>query len=81
MSEDPVTVDITDSCPTPVAEGDTLTNLEILGFGEHGDAVVRIDGYVLFVNTEQEYSEGDVVDRVRVTSVGPDCGTATEEEE
>lgn len=55
----------------PVKEGDVF-EAEVVGEGEEGDGIVRVDGYVLFV---EDASEGETVE-VRVTELKPKFGFA-----
>jgi 23S rRNA (uridine2552-2'-O)-methyltransferase len=55
----------------PVTEGDVF-EAEVVGEGDEGDGIVRIDGYVLFV---EDASEGETVE-VRVTELKPRFGFA-----
>ncbi|MDZ7687704.1 MAG: SAM-dependent methyltransferase [Halobacteriales archaeon] len=55
----------------PVSVGDTF-EAEVVGEGDEGDGIIRIDGYVLFV---EDTSEGETV-KVRVTELTPRFGRA-----
>jgi 23S rRNA (uridine2552-2'-O)-methyltransferase len=55
----------------PVSEGD-LIEAEVDDVGDEGDGVVRVDGYVLFV---EDAEEGETVE-VRVTETKPNFGFA-----
>ena len=55
----------------PVNEGDVF-EAEVVDEGDEGDGVVRVDGYVLFV---EDASEGEAVE-VRVTELKPSFGFA-----
>ena len=55
----------------PVSEGDVI-EAEVIDEGEEGDGIVRIDGYVLFV---EDANEGDEIE-VRVTELKPKFGFA-----
>jgi len=55
----------------PVGEGDVF-EAEVVGEGDEGDGIVRVDGYVLFV---EDAREGETVE-VRVTELKPRFGFA-----
>ncbi|GGL46290.1 23S rRNA (uridine(2552)-2'-O)-methyltransferase [Halocalculus aciditolerans] len=60
----------------PVSEGDVL-DVEIVGEGDEGDGIAKVDGYTLFVS---DASEGDEV-TVEVEDVKPNFGFASVREE
>lgn len=55
----------------PVSEGDVI-EAEVVDEGDEGDGIVRVDGYVLFVEDAQE---GETVE-IRVTELKPRFGFA-----
>ena len=55
----------------PVEEGDVF-EAEVIDEGEEGDGIVRIDGYVLFI---EDASKGETVE-VRITELKPKFGFA-----
>ena len=55
----------------PVSEGEVL-EAEVVGEGDEGDGIVRVDGYVLFV---EDAREGETIE-VRVTGLKPRFGFA-----
>jgi 23S rRNA (uridine2552-2'-O)-methyltransferase len=55
----------------PVKEGDVI-EAEVADVGDEGDGVVRVDGYVLFV---EDADEGETVE-IRVTETKPNFGFA-----
>jgi 23S rRNA (uridine2552-2'-O)-methyltransferase len=55
----------------PVSEGDVF-EAEVVGEGDEGDGIVRVDGYVLFV---EDAREGETIE-VRVTELKPRFGFA-----
>lgn len=55
----------------PVQEGDVL-EVEVEEEGDQGDGLVRIDGFVVFVEGASRGYSGDV----EITNVGPDFGFA-----
>jgi 23S rRNA (uridine2552-2'-O)-methyltransferase len=55
----------------PVEEGDVI-EAEVADVGDEGDGVVRVDGYVLFV---EDADEGETVE-IRVTETKPNFGFA-----
>ncbi|WP_336035568.1 23S rRNA (uridine(2552)-2'-O)-methyltransferase [Halobacterium yunchengense] len=55
----------------PVDEGETLS-VDVVGVGEEGDGIAKVEGYTLFV---PDAAEGETVD-VEVTDVKPNFGFA-----
>lgn len=62
----------------PISEGEESYE-EVIAYGDEGDPMVRVDGYVVFIDDwmDERPGIGDMV-AFRVTNVGPDFGFAEE---
>lgn len=61
----------------PVSEGDVLKQKEVMSKGEDGDAIVREQGFIIFVTDTKTKEVGDTLD-IKITRAGSRYGFAEE---